>query len=299
MKSLIRFAVVALSLVVALPGGLRAETYEVDRDFSPALPEGLKFGSVSGVAVDGNGYLIVAHRGERPILVYDPSGKLVQMFGDGELKMVHGLRIDSDNNIWVTDIEHHVAIKYSPSGKVLLTLGKRGVAGDDEATFNRPTDVAIAPGGEIFVSDGYGNNRIVKFTKDGKFVKAWGTRGKEDGQLNLPHCAQFDSKGLLHVADRENDRVQVFDQEGQLVRKYDGFAPFGLLIAPDQTVYVADGRAHECVHLAADGKVLAKWGSKGEEPGQLGLPHCLALDRSGNVYVGEIEGKRLQRFVRK
>jgi sugar lactone lactonase YvrE len=159
--------------------------------------------------------------------------------------------------------------------------------------------VAFGANGDFFVSDGYGNNRIVKFTKDGKYVKAWGTKGKAEGQLHLPHCVQIDGQGLLHVGDRENNRVQVFDQDGGFVRSYGGFAPYGMCLTAEQTLLVADGRANKCLHMTLSGKVLAEWGGKGDGPGQFNLPHCIAVDRKGNVYVGEINGQRLQRFVRR
>jgi dienelactone hydrolase/DNA-binding beta-propeller fold protein YncE len=275
------------------------ERYEIDPDFKATLPDGIEWGEVSGVAVDSKGYLIISHRGPRPILIYDPSGKLVQMFGDSEITAIHGTRVDVEDNIWVTDYRNHTVIKYSPTGKVLLLLGKRDVPGNDSATFNRATDVAVAPNGDFFVSDGYGNNRIVKFSPTGDFVKTWGVRGKAEGEMNLPHAVQFDALGLLHVADRENNRVQVFDQNGAFVRSYGGFAPFGLTIAPDQTLFVADGRENKCLHMTLYGKVLSEWGSQGSGPGQFQLPHCIAVDRNGNVYVGEVGGKRIQRFVRK
>jgi sugar lactone lactonase YvrE len=220
------------------------------------------------------------------------------MFGDDEVTAVHGVRVDAEDHIWVTDYKNHTVLKYSLAGKLLLTLGNRDVAGDDGFHFNRATDIAFAPNGDFFVSDGYGNNRIVKFTKEGKFVKAWGTKGKAEGQLNLPHAVRLDAEGLLYVGDRENNRVQVFDQDGKFVRSFGGFAPYGLCIAPDQTLFVADGRANKCLHMTLAGKVLSEWGSKGMEPGQFQLPHCIAVDRKGNVYVGEIDGQRLQRFVR-
>jgi sugar lactone lactonase YvrE len=295
-RSLTLLFVAALALASATQA---AETYELDRDYSAKLPEGLQFGSVPGIAFDSQENLIVSHRGPRPILVYDKSGKLIHMFGDDELTAVHGTRVDADDNIWVTDHRNHTVIKYSPAGKVLMLLGKRDVKGEDAQTFNRPTDVAFGKDGDFFVSDGYGNNRVVKFRKDGTFVKAWGTKGKAEGEFTLPHCVQIDAQGQLHVADRENDRVQVFTQDGQFVRKYGGFAPFGLFIAPDQTLFVADGRAHKCLHTTLEGKVLGEWGSQGTEPGQFNLPHGIAVDRQGRIYVGDIEGKRLQRFTRK
>lgn len=288
-------AVAVFGVASSLAAG---EKYEVDRDFVAALPEGLKFGSVPGIAFDSRENLIVTHRGPRPILVYDRGGKLIHMFGDEELNAVHGTRVDADDNLWVTDHKNHTVIKYATSGKVLMLLGKRDVKGEDAQTFNRPTDVAFGADGDFFVSDGYGNSRVVKFRKDGTFVKAWGVKGTADGEFTLPHCVQIDAAGFLHVADRENDRVQVFTQDGKFVRKYGGFAPFGLCIAADQTLFVADGRAHKCLHMTLTGKVLGEWGSEGAEPGQFKLPHGIAVDRQGRVYVGDIEGKRLQRFVR-
>jgi sugar lactone lactonase YvrE len=290
---------VASCLVLLQTSAAQAEKYEVDREYALALPAGLQLGAVAGVAIDSLGNMIVSHRGLRPILVYNSAGKLLHMFGDDELTAVHGTRVDPQDNIWVTDYKNHTVLKYSPAGKLLLVLGKRNVAGADDKSFDRPTDVAFAPDGHVFVSDGYGNNRVVKFTKEGRFVKAWGTKGTGDGEMRLPHCIQIDAEGLLHVADRENDRVQVFDQDGRFVRRYGGFAPFGLCIAPDHTLFVADGRANKCLHMTLAGKVLSQWGEKGLKPGQFLLPHCLAVDRNGAVYVGDVEGKRLQRFVRR
>lgn len=298
-RRLIRWIAGLLCAVGLFSAATQAEQYEFDPTYSAALPAGMKLGAVSGMAFDSKGQLVVAHRGPRPILVYDPAGKLIHLFGDDEVTAVHGLRIDADDNIWVTDYKNHTVVKYSAAGKVLLILGKRDVAGADGFTFNRATDVAFAPNGDFFVSDGYGNNRIVKFTKAGIYVKTWGTKGKAEGQLHLPHAVQFDGKGLLHVADRENSRVQVFDQEGAFVRTYGGFAPFGMCITPEQTLLVADGRANKCFHMTLDGKVLAEWGSQGAGPGQFNLPHCIAADAKGNVYVGEVGGQRLQRFVRR
>lgn len=276
-----------------------AETYQVDTTFSLQLPEGLTLGSAPGLAFTSQGHLVVSHRGPRPILVYDESGKLIHMFGDDELTAVHGTRVDAHDNIWVTDHLNHTVIQYAPSGEVLKILGRRDMPGDDDVSFNRPTDIAFAPSGEFFVSDGYGNNRVVKFTKDGKFIKAWGQKGSWTAQFNLPHCIAIDAKGLLHVADRENDRIQVFDQSGKFVRLYGGFAPFGIFITPDQMLFVADGRAHKCYRMTLEGKVLDEWGSEGTAPGQFKLPHGIAVDRQGRVYVAEIEGKRVQRFVKR
>lgn len=295
-----KIASLFVSAVVAWSTMLAAEeTYVLDTSYSPQLPEGLTLGPVPGITFNSHGYMILSHRGPRPILVYDEQGHLVHMFGDDELTQVHGTRVDADDNIWVTDHRNHTVIKYDPSGKVLRKWGVRDEKGEDPEHFNRPTDVAFAANGDFFVADGYGNSRVVKFDRDGKYLKAWGVKGTETGQFNLPHCLQLDHEGKLHVADRENDRVQVFDTDGNFIRTYGGFAPFGIFLAPDQTVFVADGRAHQVRHVTQDGKVLSVWGSEGTEPGQLKLPHGIAVDRRGAVYVTEIEGKRIQKFVLK
>ena len=292
--------VLAAVALAASTTALAGDTYELDTTFTLELPKGIaKLGPVPGIAFNSKGHLIVSHRGPRPILIYDTDGKLIDMFGDDELTAVHGTRVDSQDNVWVTDHKNHTVIKYAPTGDVLKILGRRDMPGEDEFTFNRPTDVAFGKNGDFFVSDGYGNNRVVKFTKDYKYVKAWGRKGTDIGQFHLPHCVVFDAKGLLHVADRENDRVQVYDQDGNYVRHYGGFAPFGLFITRDQSLFVADGRAHKCLRMTLDGQVEAEWGSEGAAPGQFKLPHGIAVDKDGNVYVGEIEGRRVQRFVRK
>src|SRR5262249_48665430 len=149
-------------------------------------------------------------------------------FGSGMLAYPHGLYADKQGNIWVTDGDGkdgkgHQVFKLNADGKVLMTLGKAGVAGDGPDTFNRPTDVIVAPNGDIFVSDGHGgdsNARIVKFTKDGKFIKAWGKKGSGPGEFTLPHSLAFDSKGRLFVADRENSRIQIFDQDGKFITEW-------------------------------------------------------------------------------
>jgi DNA-binding beta-propeller fold protein YncE len=263
----------------------------------PQLPVGMKFGAGSGVATDSKGDVLVFHRGEPPILVFHPDGQFVRSFGDKLFKSAHGLRVDSDDNVWVTDNADHVVIKFDREGKVLLTLGERGVPGEDDGHFNKPADVAIAPGGDVFIADGYGNSRVVKFDKNGKFLMAWGKKGRGKGEFNLPHAVRIDSKGRVYVGDRENNRIQVFEQDGTYVREFGGMAPFGLFITPDDTLFVADGRANRIQKMTLDGKVLATWGATGSRPGDFHLPHGITVGSDGAVYVTEIDGKRVQKFV--
>src|SRR5260221_1609895 len=257
--------------------------YHVAPDF-PQLPKGVRLSGVSGVAIDSKGDVFVFHRGvgdADPILVFEPSGKFLRSFGRGLFRSAHGLRIAAQDNLWTTDNADHIVIKMDHDGRILMTLGERGVSGEDASHFNKPTDVAIADNGDFFVSDGYGNSRVVKFDKDGKFLMAWGKKGKDPGEFNLPHAVRIDSKGLVYVADRENDRVQVFDQQGKFMRQFGGFAPFGLFITKADELYVADGRAHRVLRMTADGKVLETWGKRGPEAGNFFLPPAVALRKDG------------------
>ena len=296
MRSPLLLAVLAAVLASFVSFARAGETYKLDPAF-PKLPPDVKLGAVSGVATDSHGDVLVFHRGEPPILVFDPSGKLLRSFGKGLFASAHGLRVDHDDNVWVTDNMNHTVLKLGPDGKVLLTLGARNRPGDDERHFNRPTDVAFAANGDFYVSDGYGNSRVVKFVRDGKFLLSWGRKGKADGEFDLPHAVRIDSKGNVYVADRENDRLQVFTPEGKFLRKIEGVAPFGLFITPDDTLFVADGRANRVVKMTADGKVLASFGEKGTGPGQFDMAHAVTVGRDGAVYVCDINGKRVQKFV--
>lgn len=205
------------------------------------MPEGRTWGSTSTIAVDSKGHIWIAERcganscvGKTvdPILEYDESGKLLKTFGSGMLAFPHGIFIDKQDNIWIADGQArdgagHDVIKFDQNGKVLMTLGKKGVAGDGPDLFNQPNAVAIAPNGDIFVSDGHdrgrGNARVVKFTPDGKFIKQWGGHGSEPGQFEVPHTLAFDSQGRLFVGDRANNRIQIFDQDGNFIAQWKQF----------------------------------------------------------------------------
>jgi DNA-binding beta-propeller fold protein YncE len=263
----------------------------------PQLPADVQLGPVSAVATDQYDRVYVFHRGPKPVLVFSRDGKFLRSWGDEFLKTPHGLRIDGDGNIWVTDIGHHQVMKFDADGKLLLSLGKKGEAGNALDQFDRPTDVAVAPSGEFYVSDGYGNSRVLKFSRDGKLIKQWGKKGTGPGEFNLPHAICLDHLGRVLVADRENQRIQVFDRDGNLLAQWkESGSPYGLFRAGDR-LFVADGVANWIKVLNLDGKALGRFGEKGAGPGQLQLPHMLCVDSEGSVYVTEITGKRVQKFV--
>jgi len=293
------------------------------------LPEGRPWGSTAGVDVDRHGNIWVAERcgantcaGSNlpPILEFDSSGKLLKNFGEGMFLFPHGLTVDKDGNIWVTDGQGangkgQQVFKFSPDGKVLMTLGKAGVAGDGPDTFNMPSAVAIGSNGDIFVADGHGgnsNNRIVKFTKDGKFIKMWGKKGTGPGEFDIPHCLAFDSKGRLFVGDRNNNRIQIFDQEGNYIAEWKQFSrPSGISIDKHDIIYVADSESESVsknhygwkrgirVGNVKDGSVTAFIPDPVEVATGTSAAEGIAVDSKGTIYGAEVGPKDLKKYMKK
>jgi len=249
-----------------------------------------------------------------PILKFDPAGKLVAAIGAGLTNAPHGFHIDRDGNIWVTDGNGpqgrgHAVYKLSTDGKVLMTLGKPNSAGAGDDQFNAPSDVVTAPNGDIFVADGHGektNARIVKFSKDGKFIKAWGKEGKGPGEFNQPHGIAMDSQGRLFVADRVNLRIQIFDQDGKYLTEWKQFGrPSGVVIDKNDVIYVADSAStaqnnpgfQQGIRIgsAKDGKVTAFI----PETVLLGALESVGFDDAGNVYAGYTNKMDFKRWVKK
>jgi sugar lactone lactonase YvrE len=225
----------------------------------------------------------------------------------------HGIFVDRDDNVWVSDGrgkngKGHTVMKFSPEGKLLMTLGKPGVAGDGPDTFNAPSDILVAPNGDIFVADGHGgdtNARIVKLTKDGKFIKAWGKKGSGPAEFDAPHGLAMDSAGRLFVADRGNSRIQIFDQNGKFLEEWRHFGrPSGVFINKKDVIYVADSTSNEQTNpgfkqgirigSVKDGKVTAfiPWSETNTLEG-------VAADDQGNVYGGFTNTLNFRRFVKK
>ncbi len=298
--ALLAFAIAFLTSAATGRGGeCDAEKFPDYRPVAgwPQLPPKVVLGPVSAVATDAKDRVYVAHRGPKPVMVFERDGTFVRAWGDDHIKTPHGLRIDPDGNVWLTDIGNHLVMKFDPEGKLLLSLGQKGKAGDKADQFDRPTDVAVTPTGEFYVTDGYGNARVLKFDRTGKLLKQWGTKGTGEGEFNLPHAICLDAKGRVYVGDRENNRVQVFDAEGKFIEQWKASgAPYGLFLAGDR-LFVADGRAGVVRVLGPDGKSLGRWGEKGTAAGQFQMPHMLCVDSRGDVYVAEVTNKRVQKFT--
>ena len=271
--------------------------FEAVTDFLK-LPAGWTLGRCSAVAVNSRGEIHLFHRGPHPILCFDAQGNYLRSWGDDVIHTAHGLRIDRDDNVWTTDIGNHRVCKFDSAGKLLLMLGT-GKAGAGNDQFNKPTDVAFGPRGEFYVSDGYGNTRVLKFSPSGALITSWGQPGKGPGEFNLPHSIVVDRQGRILVGDRENNRIQIFDETGKFLDEWPGFAPFGLAFDKEGQLFVADGRAHKVLRLSDSGQVAQTWGQKGTASGSFGLPHMLAFDAAGNLLIAEVNNQRLQMLRRK
>ena len=278
------------------------------------LPEGREWGSTAGVDIDPDGVHIwaidrcggntCAEFDIDPVLKFDAAGNVVTSFGGGLMIFPHGMHVDAEGNVWVTDGQGlngtdpnrdgqgHVVLKFSPTGKLLMTLGTPGVAGAGEDTFNQPSDVVVGPDDNIYVGDGHvgradappdTNARIVKFAPDGTYLREWGHFGTGPGDFRVPHALAFDSQGRLVVGDRDNDRLQIFDTDGTFIEELHGYgAPSGLFITDDDTVYVAHSAPSEDAergirigHLR-EGSVVAHIGGSN--------PEGVAVADDGTVY---------------
>ena len=274
------------------------------------VPDGVNTGASASVAFDSHGHLYVLSRGAQAITEFDENGKFIRAFGEGLFVRSHGLRIDKDGNLWTTDVSAHTVMKLSPKGEVLLTLGTKGKAGEwNEAAgtrlFNEPNDIAFGANGDIFITQGHtpgpgkGDPRVLKFDKNGNFIKTWGGKGTEPGKFDVAHGLAIDAKGLVWVTDRENQRIQIFDQDGKYIReiKYAGL-PCALDIG-SQYIYMVNGFAGQLLRLDLDGKVMAAVGKPGNGVGEFGEAHFVAVSPKGEIYVADSVNRAVQKFVKK
>ncbi len=271
------------------------------------LPEGMKMGAPSSVAFDARGHMLVFNRGPHPLMEFDAHGSFVRAFGEGMYVRPHGMRLDSQGNIWTTDVAGHIVMKLSPAGEVLLTLGTRGQPGNwDEAANSHllyePADIAFAPSGDVLVVQGHGRGegRVLRFDKTGRFIKSWGGKGTAPGEFDQPHSILVNHLGQILVADRENRRVQLFDLDGRFLKmwKFAGL-PCGLLLGHDGQVYLATGFSGQILRLNGDGKAVAMMGQPGKGLGEFGEAHYLTISPGGDLYVADTINAVLHKYVRK
>ena len=275
-----------------------------------SIPEGTPMGPSSDVAFDAKGHLWVLNRGDHPLMEFDENGKFVRAMGEGMFLRTHGIRFDKDGNIWVTDVGAHFVVKLSPQGQTLLTLGEKGKPGKwDEAAgsrlLNEPNDVVFGANGDVFITQGHtpgagkGDPRVLKFDKTGKFIKTWGGKGTDPGQFDVAHGLALDAKGLLWVTDRENQRIQIFDQDGKYIRevKFKGL-PCSLEIGKEN-IYMVNGFAGQILKLDLEGKVLAAMGKPGNGPGEFGEAHFIAVSPKGDIWVADSVNRAVQKFAKK
>ncbi len=263
----------------------------------PELPAGWNFGEVAGIEADARGHVLVFHRGPHPLMEFEANGRFVRAWLDGQITRAHTVRVDPEGNIWVIDVGAHVVLKMNPKGRIVMVLGRQGVPGATQAAFNQPTDIAFAPNGDFYVSDGYGNSRVVKFARHGAYLLEWGRKGTGRGEFNLPHAIVLDNRGRVYVSDRENGRIQIFDPKGQFLAEWAGIGSFsGLEMTPDQRLWAAGGG--RVVELDLEGRVLGSLAPSGRLPGQVSSAHGIAQGPGGEIYVAELNW-RAQKFVRK
>jgi sugar lactone lactonase YvrE len=271
------------------------------------IPEDVEFGLPASVTFDDDGHLWVLNRGPNPVAEFDEDGKLLRAFGAGLFgRRPHALRLDADGNIWVADGSAHIVVKLSRQGEVLTTLGSRDQAGDwDEAAgtrlLNQPNDIAFAPNGDFFIAQGHqpgerGDPRVLKFRADGTFVKSWGGKGDAPGKFQVAHSIVIDDAGDLWVMDRENSRIQIFDQDGNYQRelKYAGL-PCSIDFDGDY-IWMVNGFTGQLLQLDKAGKVLAAMGSPGDRPDQFGEAHYVAVSPSGEIFVADVT-RGVHKFV--
>jgi len=295
--------------------------YELVKDW-PQLPSGFSLSAVTGIGIDSAQNVFIFQRTGRKWEEHFPdslissntifmldgkTGKIRNSWGANLFIMPHGLTIDKENNVWVTDVGLSQVFKFDHDGKLLLKLGVAKIAGDDSIHFNEPTDVAVANDGSFYVSDGYGNSRIIKFSKEGKYILQWGKKGNKSGELNIPHAISVDSYGNVYVADRENNRIQKFDPNGNFLRQWKNTAAiqlFSLAIDKANHVIAADNlyindslpMGDDIIELDSALNLVKRFGREDKSISPDDLYHDIAVDNEGNIYVADDASNRIRKF---
>jgi peptidylamidoglycolate lyase len=315
----------------ASPGNSPATDHPIGyelQDNWPTLPANFIVGNPTGIGVDSNQRLYVFHRAGRtwPYLSSMPdstissstllvlgkdSGQVIRSWGANLFIMPHGLSVDNDNNIWVTDVALHQVFKFTEDGRLLMKLGEARIAGNDTGHFNRPTDVAVADDGSFYVSDGYENSRVIKFSRTGQYLFEWGKKGHAPGEFTIPHSICIGESGHIYVADRENNRVQVFDSAGKFIQQlvnenfgnitavtYD--ASTKQLIATDDKSWLKlKHQGSDIIIFDSTRKNCGQFGRTGSYEGPLCWYHDVVVDKEGSIYVSDIKGNLIQKFKRR
>jgi hypothetical protein len=291
-----------------MPYGTGKYTYELV-DGWVKLPEGWSFLDVGGVSVDSQDRVYIFNRSDHPIIVLDREGNFLTSWGEGLFKRAHGSGVGSDDSIYCTDDKNHTVRKFTPEGKLLMTLGNEDQPSDTGYVqdwfeffwslttitnggppFNRPTGVALSSSGEIYVADGYGNARVHKFTPDGKLLLSWGEPGYAPGQFRLPHNIWVDKQDRVWIPDRENSRIQVFNSQGKFLSQWeDVLRPTDICMDDEGIVYIPE----LCLRVSIftpEGKLLSRWGGGGadQDKSLFLAPHAIAVDSRGDLYVGDV-----------
>jgi hypothetical protein len=297
--------------------------YKVDPSWPTEKPPGGEWlAAMSSIAIAPDGNIWTFNRGKIPVQVYTPQGKLVKHWGEGMFRNPHTVRFDNAGGLWIIDTLSHAVRKFDTDGKVLMTVGTLDQPGEDQNHLNQPNDVAFAANGDLYISDGYGNDRVVVFDKNGKFIRTWGKLGTAPGEFSQPHGIALDSKGRVYVADRNNSRVQIFDPNGKFLTEWKNIVtPWYIVITGNDDVYVCGSspmlwsqvserqaalatppKDQLFMKLDTEGRIKQLWvipkGENGkEQPGDLNWVHGMAVADDGTIYFGDVQGKRAQKFV--
>jgi DNA-binding beta-propeller fold protein YncE len=274
--------------------------FRVVEDFLK-IPSDMIMAEAVGVAINSKGHIFILNRGNHPVLEFSADGDFIGSFGEGSpiFRVPHSIRFDSQDNMWYVNSGDNLVVKFDPKRRVEQALGRReepwvylthGIerAIPAPASFYQPTDTVVGPDGSTYVTDGYGNSRVAKFSKEGNLVKYWGDRGTRPGQFNTPHNIVIDSNSNLYVADRQNNRVQVFDTEGTFKQEWrlDGPA-WSLCITPGTNQKIFVGSIGKVYKLDLNGKVLGKFGKLGRLPGWFDSVHALTCPDEKTLYLAE------------
>jgi peptidylamidoglycolate lyase len=296
--------------------------YEWVKDW-PQLPAGYTLSQVTGVDIDTSQNLFLFHRtgrvwtepfpdsliSQNTILLIDrESGKMINSWGGGYFIMPHGLTVDKNNNVWVTDVALHQIFKFDHDGNLLMKLGIAKEKGNDATHFNLPTDIAVANDGSFYVSDGYGNSRVVKFSKEGKYISEWGKRGNNQGEFHTPHGIDLDTDGNVYVADRDNNRIQKFDANGKFLKEWKNDQSeqlYSLSLDPGNNNVLAIDyltfnkiivKGSDIIQFDSDLIFKHRFGRSGSYEGPICRYHDITIDNKGNIYLGDILKNSIQKF---